>query len=61
MKANRSKLMLLGSLLFMFFFGGVAGAFGFKLIGYSATIPLAVFLLVLAFMPVVDDLKRIFY
>ena len=60
-KANRSKLMLLGSLLFMFFFGGVAGAFGFKLIGYSATIPLAVFLLVLAFMPVVDDLKRIFY
>ena len=59
-RANRSKLMLLVALLFMFFFGGVAGAFGFKLIGYSATIPLAVFLLILAFMPVVDDLKKIF-
>lgn len=60
-KANRGKLLLLASLLFMFFFGGVAGAFGFKLIGYSATIPLAILLLVLAIMPVVDDLKKIFY
>lgn len=60
-KANRGKLILLGSLLFMFFFGGVAGAFGFKLIGYSATIPLAIVLLILAIMPVVDDLKKIFY
>ncbi len=60
-RANRNKLILLSSLLVMFFLGGVAGAFGFKWIGYLATIPLAVALLVLAFMPVFDDIKRLFH
>ena len=54
-RANREKLSLLGSLLLMFFIGGVVGAYGFKLIGYFATIPLALILLLLALVPVVDD------
>ena len=59
-RANRGKLVLLTNLLVMFFLGGVAGAFGFKWIGYLATIPLAVALIVLAIIPVLDDIKRFF-
>lgn len=59
-RANRGKLVLLTNLLVMFFLGGVAGAFGFKWIGYLATIPLALALIVLAIIPVLDDMKRFF-
>lgn len=54
--ANRPKLRLLVSLLGMFFVGGVAGALGFKHVGYATTIPLASILMLLAVVPVVDDL-----
>ena len=40
----------------MFLVGGVAGAMGFKHIGYASTIPLAAMLLVLAIVPLMDDL-----
>jgi uncharacterized membrane protein YoaK (UPF0700 family) len=54
--ANRPKLRLLASLLGMFFVGGVVGALGFRHLGYTATIPLASILMLLAVVPVVDDL-----
>lgn len=55
--ANRARLKLLLRLLLMFFIGGVGGALGFKHIGYLSTIPLALLLLVLALVPVLDDLR----
>ncbi|MFC3108184.1 YoaK family protein [Undibacterium arcticum] len=54
--ANRQKLRLLSLLLLMFFSGGLVGAVGFKHIGFLSTIPLAMILLLLAVVPVVDDL-----
>lgn len=56
--ANRGKLALLGGLVLLFFCGGVAGAVGFKWIGYMATVPLAGLLLLLAVLPVIDDLRH---
>jgi uncharacterized membrane protein YoaK (UPF0700 family) len=55
--ANWGKVRLLGALVGMFFCGGVVGAFGFKYVGFGFTVPLAVVLLVLAAVPVVDDLR----
>ncbi|OEZ55500.1 YoaK family protein [Duganella sp. HH105] len=54
--ADRGKLRLLGSLLAMFLLGGLAGAFGFKYLGFIVTVPLALALLSLAIIPVFDDL-----
>ena len=57
-RANRGKLFLLINLLLMFFLGGVAGVFGFLWIGYLTTIILSVMLLLLAIMPLIDDVRR---
>ena len=59
-KANRGKLYLLSGLLVMFFLGGTIGAFGFKWIGYLATFPLAGALIILAIIPVFDDIRHFF-
>jgi uncharacterized membrane protein YoaK (UPF0700 family) len=56
--ANRKRLEVLTLLLSMFFVGGVVGAFGFKQIGFATTIPLAVLLLLLAVVPVVDNVRK---
>ncbi|AOK49926.1 MULTISPECIES: YoaK family protein [Burkholderia] len=56
--ANRLKLRVLGTMLAMFFSGGLAGALGFKHVGYSVTIPLAGLLVVLAGVPMLDDLRE---
>ena len=56
-RANWRRLGLLVSLLAAFFVGGVAGALGFKYIGYASTLPLAALLVVLAVVPLVDDLR----
>jgi hypothetical protein len=40
----------------MFLGGGLAGAFGFKHVGFIVTVPLAAVLVVLAIVPVFDDL-----
>lgn len=56
-KANRDRLKLHGLLLVSFFGGGVAGAVGFKHVGYKITVFLAVFLLTLAIRPLVRDLR----
>ncbi|KND55502.1 putative transmembrane protein [Candidatus Burkholderia verschuerenii] len=55
-QANRSRLLLLSSLLGMFILGGIAGAVGFSNIGFLTTVPLAAFLLALAFIPVAEDI-----
>lgn len=56
--ADLGKLRLLLSLVGLFFLGGVFGALGFKHAGYLTTLPLAVMLMVLAAVPVADDLFR---
>ncbi len=58
MTAERASLQLLSSLVALFFIGGVTGALGFKHIGFFFTLPLAFVLLVLAAMPIVDNLRR---
>lgn len=56
--ADRQKLRVLATMLTMFLSGGLAGALGFKHVGYSATILLAGILVVLAAVPMVDDLRE---
>ena len=46
------------SLIALFFVGGVVGAVGYKHAGFLFTLPLAALLLLLAAMPVIDDLRR---
>jgi uncharacterized membrane protein YoaK (UPF0700 family) len=55
--ANHGRLVLLCGLLGSFFGGGVAGALGFKILGYVATVPLALLLCGLAIVPALDDLR----
>jgi uncharacterized membrane protein YoaK (UPF0700 family) len=55
-RADRAKLALLASLLGMFFLGGISGALGFKHLGFVSTVPLAGVLLILAVVPVLDDI-----
>ena len=51
------KLRLLTGLVSLFFLGGISGAIGFKHAGFSTTIPLALALVVLAAVPILDDLR----
>jgi uncharacterized membrane protein YoaK (UPF0700 family) len=53
-----ASMRLLGSLVGLFFVGGMVGALGFKQLGFLFTLPLAVILLLLAAMPVADDIRR---
>ena len=55
-RADHRKLALLGSLVGLFFVGGVGGALGFKFLGDVATLPLAALLICLAALPVADDI-----
>ncbi len=57
-RADGERLRVLATLAFAFFFGGLAGAFGFKTIGYMATVPLALTLMALVIVPIADDLNR---
>ncbi|MGH6625488.1 MAG: YoaK family protein [Burkholderiaceae bacterium] len=56
--ANRSKLRLQSLLITSFISGGLVGALGFKFIGYGATVPLALLLLLLVMRPLLQDLQR---
>ncbi|ASW00172.1 YoaK family protein [Paraburkholderia aromaticivorans] len=56
-RGDRQKLGLLGSLLLSFLGGGIAGAVGFRHLGFVSTIPLAIVLLTLAVVPIVDDMR----
>jgi uncharacterized membrane protein YoaK (UPF0700 family) len=53
-----TKLRLHSSLIALFFAGGITGALGFKHVGFLFTLPLAAGLLLLAVMPVVEDVRR---
>lgn len=55
--ANRQKLTLLLLILGSFLGGGVAGALGFKHIGFKVTVPLAGFLCFLAARPLLLELR----
>jgi uncharacterized membrane protein YoaK (UPF0700 family) len=50
-------LQLLTSLIVLFFVGGFIGAFGFRHAGFFFTLPLAAVLLILAAMPIIDDIR----
>lgn len=54
---NANRLRLLGGLLAAFAIGGVAGAWAFKVVGYTATLPLAGLLACLGAVPALDDLR----
>jgi len=58
-RANRARLRVLVTLVASFFAGGVSGALGFKTVGYSLTIPLALMLVMLAGVPAIDDFIRL--
>jgi uncharacterized membrane protein YoaK (UPF0700 family) len=58
--ANRGRLKLLTALALSFFTGGVVGAYGFKHVGYIATVPLSLVLGMLAVVPALDDVRRYF-
>ncbi len=58
-RVNRQRLRVLGLLALNFFGGGVLGALGFKYLGYLATLPLALLLVLLAAVPALDDLSRL--
>jgi uncharacterized membrane protein YoaK (UPF0700 family) len=58
--ADRARLKLLALMLASFFVGGLAGALGFKHLGYVSTIPLALGLVLLAAVPALDDLAALF-
>ena len=55
--ANRERLGMLATLLAFFFTGSLIGALAFKGIGFAATVPLALLLMVVALIPVLDDLS----
>jgi uncharacterized membrane protein YoaK (UPF0700 family) len=57
-RADRDRLRVHGQLIASFFVGGVAGALGFKYLGYVSTVPLAALLLLLVMRPALEDLKR---
>jgi len=56
-KANWDKLKLHSLILVSFFGGGVAGAIGFKKVGFKVTLFLAAFLAFLAIRPIFYDLR----
>jgi len=53
-RADRRRMLLLAGLLGMFFLGGVMGAIGFSQVGFSATVPLAAVLIVMAVVTLRD-------
>jgi uncharacterized membrane protein YoaK (UPF0700 family) len=53
---NRERLFVLATLLAMFLIGSLFGVLAFQGIGFAATVPIAVLLMVIALIPVLDDL-----
>ena len=58
-RANRERLRVHSQLIAAFLVGGLAGALGFKHLGYISTVPLAALLLLLVMRPAVDDWNRL--
>lgn len=53
--SDRRRLRFMLILFAMFISGGLLGALGFKHIGFSSTVPLAGILMIMALVPVADD------
>ncbi|PKO26537.1 MAG: DUF1275 domain-containing protein [Betaproteobacteria bacterium HGW-Betaproteobacteria-9] len=58
-RADRERLRVHAQLVISFLLGGIAGALGFKHLGYISTVPLAITLLLLVMRPALDDWKRL--
>jgi len=58
--ADRDRLRVLCLLVLGFFLGGVLGAITFQRVGYVATVPLAVILVLMASVPASDDIREYF-
>lgn len=58
-RADRERLRVHAQLVLSFLLGGVAGALGFKHLGYISTLPLALTLLLLVLRPLLDDWQRL--
>jgi uncharacterized membrane protein YoaK (UPF0700 family) len=56
-RADRDKLAIHGTILGLFFGGGLVGAAAFKAIGFSSTVPLSALLIAIAAPPLVLDLR----
>lgn len=56
--ANRRKLRIHTVLVSCFFVGGMAGAVGFKYVGFVSTVPLAIGLWLLALRPLLRDVRQ---
>lgn len=57
-RANRDKLFIHSLVLGLFFGGGLVGALAFKHFGFSATLPIALLLVLMASPPLLHDLRR---
>ena len=57
-RANRDRLAVHATILTLFLVGGVGGALAFKAVGYAATIPIALLLIVLALPSALADFDR---
>ncbi|CAG9259667.1 YoaK family protein [Paraburkholderia unamae] len=57
--ADMQRVRVLGSLLAMFLVGGTLGALAFRHFGFAAGVPLSVVLVILASVPLTDDLRRL--
>ncbi|HRH17623.1 MAG TPA: YoaK family protein [Aquabacterium sp.] len=56
-QADWAKVRTLSIILVAFFLGGLSGAWAFKQIGFSATLPMALLLLAIAAPPLLQDLR----
>ncbi len=52
---NQDKILLHLSIVLLFLLGGIIGAYGFKYFGFIFVLPLALYLLFLAFFPIWKD------
>lgn len=57
-RANRHKLHLHSALVLSFFAGGIAGAVGFKYLGFISTVPLSLTLICVGIAPYLDKKKH---
>lgn len=58
-RGDRTKLQILSMLVGLFFVGGLIGAISFSHLGFVSTLPLAALILLLALVPVLDDVTRL--
>ncbi|AJE21301.1 YoaK family protein [Azotobacter chroococcum] len=56
-RANRERLRINALLVGCFLVGSAIGAFGFSHFGFLSTVPLAALLMLLAALPILDDLR----